>query len=100
VLLKFVLNVLDVTTEGARNRLKPLPRLDLKFGLIPELGDILTKLSLELELLVSGVSNVFNVFLEGKEVGLEKLGEGEGLARIGNVLLGQSNDLVPMSGAD
>ena len=70
MLLKLVLDILDVSAKCAGS-VDTLPGLDLKFGVLPKLDDVIFELSLELELLVSGVCNIFNIFLEPEKVRLQ-----------------------------
>jgi len=52
VLLKFILDVLNVATKCARC-VNTLPGFDFEFSIIPELRDVFSELVLELELLIS-----------------------------------------------
>lgn len=72
MLLKLVLDVLDVATKGA-GLVDALPGLDFEGRVLPVLGDIVAQLALELELLVGGVGDFLDVVLEGKQVHLEEL---------------------------
>jgi hypothetical protein len=72
VLFKLVLDILNVSTKGARS-VYSLPSFDFKLGIFPVLDDILSKLGLKFKLLISRVSNIFNIFLESKQVSFQKL---------------------------
>ena len=61
---KFVLNVLDVTSECAASCVDSFPTLDFKFCDLPKLVDFFFELVLQLKLFISRVSDIFNVFLE------------------------------------
>jgi hypothetical protein len=73
VLLKLVLDILDVASECA-GAVDTLPCLDFELCVLPELRDIIAESDLELlELFVSRISNIFNVFLEAEKVCLKEL---------------------------
>jgi hypothetical protein len=72
MLFKLVLDILNVSTKGARS-VYSLPCFYFKLGIFPVLDDILSKLGLKFKLLISRVSNIFNIFLESKQVSFQKL---------------------------
>jgi len=100
VLVKLVLNVLNVATEDA-GHCDVLPGSDIKLSVLPELTDLALQLLLQLELLISRISDVFDIFLEGQERSLKELVQGERLTSVGNVLyVGQRNNILPMPWPD
>lgn len=99
VLFKLLLNILDVTTERARS-INTLPGHDHELSNLPMGSDVLIEFFLELQLLISGVSNILNVILMVQKWGSKELGESKSLTVIWNWLLGHLDDFLPMSGSN
>jgi len=100
VLFEFVSNILDVSSENAWS-IDTLPWLDFELGNFPMGNNFVVQLVLKLELLVSGVSNIFDFVFEVEEVSLQQLVEGEVLwLVVWKFFLGHFNDVLPMSWSD
>jgi len=99
VLFKFVREILDVSSEDTR-LVDSLPVLDVEVGFEPVRSNFFSQLDLQLELLVSVISYIFDIVFESKKVCFEQSRELEGVRFIGNVFLGDLDDFLPMSGSN
>jgi len=99
MLFKLLLDILDVSTKGARS-ITPFPGVDDELSIFPMGSNFLIELLLEFQLLISGVGDIFNIIFEVQERGLHKLSEGESITGVWNIFLSHFNNFVPMSWLD
>ena len=97
VVFNFNLDIGNISTDG---RGDTVDGVDGKLTSIVMGNDIVSELVLKLELLVSIVGDVLNLFLNLKEVGVEKLLEHESLLIEGDLDSGKLDDFFPMAVAD
>jgi hypothetical protein len=100
VLLKLLLNIKNVATEGARS-INTLPGLDLELSVFPMSDNLILESFLELELLISRLSDFFNFFTELKERALSLLisnSSSRKLSRMRLSLIGKTLSSKPRPG--
>jgi len=100
ILFKLLKHLIDLVTTEFTKDIFTLVGLELKLDIVPVCTE-LTESLLDSNLLVSGVTYIFDLFLVGKNLSLKKMVHHEGLfLGVRNIISGDIDNGLPMSFLD